>query len=161
VGREAGSPGSLTRGDIVFTVLSGLRRTSSSVTRIQSPSTIEVIRGEWGRRGRFRINRRGPVSHQNSQSSATLPGWAMNATCRRWGQPAWRGTRRHSTATVKRLLTEKPIDENVAVTGWITRRRMLKNATFLDFVDGSTHRHLQVVAPTVPERYSTETRAVN
>ena len=64
----------------------------------------------------------------------------------------WRSTRAQST-NVKHLLARKGANEPVTVTGWITHKRVSKNATFLDISDGSTYRPLQAVARAVPERY--------
>lgn len=64
----------------------------------------------------------------------------------------WKSIRRQSTS-IKSLLAEKEVGKDVTFTGWINHKRKLKNATFLDLVDGSTYRPLQVVATSTPETY--------
>ena len=78
----------------------------------------------------------------------------MLSACRRCLYVQLRGVRRKSTS-IKSLLKECEIGKDVTVTGWVTRRRKLKNALFLDINDGSTFKRLQVVLHTddTPETY--------
>lgn len=73
-----------------------------------------------------------------------------------------RGVRLKSTS-IKSLLKESEIGKDVTVTGWVTRRRKLKHALFLDVNDGSTFQHLQVVLPTsdTPETYGLQVISIH
>ena len=73
-----------------------------------------------------------------------------------------RGARLKSTS-IKSLLKESEIGKDVTVTGWVTRRRKLKHALFVDVNDGSTFQRLQVVLPTddTPETYGLQVISAN
>ena len=73
-----------------------------------------------------------------------------------------RGVRLKSTS-IKTLLKECEIGKDVTVTGWVTRRRKLKHALFLDVNDGSTFQRLQVVLPTydTPETYGLQVISIH
>jgi aspartyl/asparaginyl-tRNA synthetase len=86
----------------------------------------------------------------------------MLSACRRCLHVQSRGVRLKSTS-IKSLLKEREIGKDVTVTGWVIRRRKLKNALFLDVNDGSTFQRLQVVLPTgnTPETYGLQAISAN
>ncbi|RJX25437.1 MAG: asparagine--tRNA ligase [Desulfurivibrio sp.] len=60
------------------------------------------------------------------------------------------------TPRIKTILTEKPLNRDICVQGWLKSKRDSKGLSFLDLTDGSSLSGLQVIAPETLANYHTD-----